>query len=453
MDSHYSAEATLFFDNHQISRQMTYSEFEAVLDAYVPLSELAGRTMKAVYLRINTQLDVVAAVFFLINFDKQGYADSRWNVPLEQLADTRAKGPNMGSGAIRLSCFSQCPIDWQQKNLWDPNMDAHANNFVQIKKAIKNNELGFSFNQEDEMREKAKLAGDVKNQAPNIQFDEERTRAALLIKEQRLKYKLVVNKAEQDKRQLRLDHQEQLLTYQQQLQHLEKLCAESNEQVSALSEELSLLEQKSDGVRAYYENKLNAVPSVEQSSLDELKDYYESEMMLRTEAAVSELQSELEAKNVEILYRKEKEQQLQQEILSLQKDSEILRDKVGGEDILTQLTEAGINFVVYHPGAGHLSIPQIDLDSYLNNTVSYVAKQCGVNEQLYRIWLTHFYKPVCQHDVDAHIKCNEEVTRVDDPSQFIVGSTDRCIGHRTMTTTVVNISKNGRQNHPLGNGD
>jgi len=453
MDSHYSAEATLLFDNHQISRQMTYSEFEAVLDAYIPLAELAGRTMQAVYLRINTQLDVVAAVFFLVGFDKHGFADSRWNVPLEQLADTRAKGPDMGSGPIRLACYSQCPIDWHQNHLWDPDMDAHSNNFFQIKKAIKNNELGFSFNEEDEHREGADPTADAQHSTENVHFDEERRRAALLIKEQRLKYKLVVNKAEQDKRQLRLDHQEQLLTYQQQLHQLEKQYAISQERVSALSDELSLLEQKSDGVRAYYENKLNAVPNGDQDNIDELKDYYESEMMLRTEAAITDLQTELEAKSVEILYRKEKEQQLQQEILSLQKDSEILRNKAAGEDTLTQLTEAGINFVVYHPGAGHLSIPQIDLDSYLNNTVSYVAQQCGVNEQLYRIWLTHFYKPVCQHDVDAHIKCNEEVLRIDDPSQFVVGSSDRCAVHRTMTPTVVNISKNGWNNNPSGNGD
>lgn len=453
MDSHYSAEATLLFDNHQISRQMTYSEFEAVLDAYVPLAELAGRTMQAVYLRINTHLDVVAAVFFLVGFDKQGFADSRWNVPLEQLADTRAKGPDMGSGPIRLACFSQCPAEWQQKYLWDPDMDAHCNNFVQIKKAIKNNELGFSFHEDDELREGANPETQSQNQAANSHFDEERTRAALLIKEQRLKYKLIVNKAEQDKRQLRLDHQEQLLSYQQQLHQIEKQYADSLEQVAALSDELSLLEQKNDGIRDYYENKINSAPSVDQNELDALRDHYESEMLLRTEAAVTELQGELETKNVEILYRKEKEQQLQQEILSLQKDGEILRNTAASDDTLTQLTEAGINFVVYHPGAGHLSIAQIELNDYLNNTVSYVAKQCGVNEQLYRIWLTHFYKPVCQHDVDAHIKCNQEVTRVDDPSQFVVGSSDRCLDHRIMTPTVVNISKNGRRNNPSGNGD
>lgn len=450
MDSHYSAEAALFFENHQVIKQMTYSEFEAVLDNYVPLADLANSTIQAVYLRINVKLDVVAAVFFLISFDHQGFADKRWNVPLEQLADTTAKGPDMGSGPIRLSCYSQCAVAWHQKSLWDPDMDAQSNDFKQIKKIIKNNQLGFVFNKEDEVRESGVIADEAPDQANNN--ENERTKIALLLKEQRLKYKLAVNKAEQDKRQLRLDHQELLLNYQQRLHELEQAYNESQSKVDSLSSELRSSEQKADGMRAYYENKLNAI-STDENDLEVLREYYESEMLLRTEAAASELQSALEEKNVEVLYRKEKEEQLQQEILSLQKNNEILLNKSSNDDMISRLTDAGINFVVYHPGAGHLSVPQIDLDRYLNNTVAYVAEQCGVNEHLYRIWLSHFYKPVCQHDLDAHTKCDQEVTRVDDPSQFIVGSSDRCSSHSTMTPTVVNINKNGRQTPPFNNND
>lgn len=453
MDSHYSAEATLFFGDHEITKQMTYSEFEAVLDSYVPLGDLANKTVKAVYLRINTQLNVTAAVFFLIGFDKQGYADKRWNVPLEQLADTTAKGPDLGSGPIRLSCFSQCPIEWHQKSLWDPGMQADSNDFVLIKKCISRNDLGFVFHEEDEARESGSSESNAGKDTAKPTFDEERRRAALLIKEQRLKYKLAVNKAEQDKRQLRLNHQEQMLDYQQKLQQLEQQYLASQAQIATMTDDLASLEQKNEGVRAYYENKLSKLSSTEQNDLDALKEYYESEMVLRTEAAVTDLRSELEAKNVEVLYRKEKEQQLQQEILSLQKDNEILLKEADGADTLTHLTEAGINFVVYHPGAGHLSIPQMDIERYLSNTVAYVAEQCGVNEQLYRIWLSHFYKPVCQYDVDTYTKCGEDIPRVDDPSQFVVGSSDRCCSHKTMTQTVINISKNGRQNHPGGSQD
>ena len=453
MDSYYSAKATLFFGDHEITKQMTYSEFEAVLDSYVPLTDLANQTVKAVYLRINTQLNVTAAVFFLISFDKQGYADKRWNVPLEQLADTTAKGPDLGSGPIRLSCFSQCPVEWHQKSLWDPAMRAGSNDFVLIKKCITRNDLGFVFNEGDEVREADSVEPNTSDDITKPAFDEERRRAALLIKEQRLKYKLAVNKAEQDKRQLRLDHQEQIFDYQQKLQQLEQQYAASQAQISALTEDLESLEQKNEGVRAYYEHKLSKLSSTEQNDLDALKEYYESELILRTEVAVTELRNELEAKNVEVLYRKEKEQQLQQEILSLQKDNEILLKEADRADTLTHLTEAGINFVVYHPGAGHVSIPQMDIERYLNNTLAYVAEQCGVNEQLYRIWLSHFYKPVCQYDVDGHSQCGEDIPRIDDPSQFVVGSSDRCSAHQTMTQTVINISKNGRQNHPGGGQD
>lgn len=446
MYNHYSAEATLFFGDHQIAKQMTYSEFEAVLDSYVPLNDLADQTVRAVYLRINSQLNVVAAVFFLISFDRQGYADKRWNIPLAELAENTAKGPDLGSGPIDLCCFSQCSIDWHRKNLWDPGMAPDSNDFLLIKKCINSNGLGFIFTKEDEVREAGDSAEQEQQNNYEPKFDEERRRAALMIKEQRLKYKLAANKAEQDKRQLRLDHQEQLLHYQQKLHQLEQRCATSQTQVNDLNEELAALNQKSDGIRDYYENKLNNMPEADPQNLEGLQEYYESELVLRTQAAVTELQGELEAKNVEILYRKEKEQQLQQEILSLQKDNEVLLRQVEDDDALTRLTEAGINFVVYHPGAGHLSIPQVDIERYLDNTLAYVAEQCGVNEQLYRIWLAHFYKPVCQHNIDPYTKCNETLPRVEDPSQFIVGTSDRCCEHRTMTPKVININKNGRQN-------
>ena len=110
-------EAVFLFDGDQISREMLYSEFEAILDGFIPVPDYAGRMAKAVYVRINSRLCITAAVFFVLEFDVKGMIDRRWNVPLQQLAEAAARGPDLGAGTIRLACFRQCPIVRQRKNL------------------------------------------------------------------------------------------------------------------------------------------------------------------------------------------------------------------------------------------------------------------------------------------------------------------------------------------------
>jgi hypothetical protein len=117
MEQSSTAEAILFFNDHKIVKEMTFLEFQAILDSYVPLHDMARRSMGAVYVRINDKYNVTAAVFFRINFDNDGFVEKAWNMPLQHLADKAAKGPNMGSAAVKLVCFSQCPIDVQKDNL------------------------------------------------------------------------------------------------------------------------------------------------------------------------------------------------------------------------------------------------------------------------------------------------------------------------------------------------
>ena len=58
------AEAVIFFDKGLASREMLLSEFEAILDSVVPMVEFANSTAHAVYIRINSKIDIAAAVFF-----------------------------------------------------------------------------------------------------------------------------------------------------------------------------------------------------------------------------------------------------------------------------------------------------------------------------------------------------------------------------------------------------
>ena len=41
-------------------------------------------------------------VFFILGFDKQGLADSKWNLPLKLLANKGVDGPDMGAGPVKI---------------------------------------------------------------------------------------------------------------------------------------------------------------------------------------------------------------------------------------------------------------------------------------------------------------------------------------------------------------
>src|SRR5690606_37614843 len=96
-------QAVFFFDKGKIAKEMLYSEFEAVLDNVVGLPQFENRTMPAVFLKVNGQLEAVAAVFFLIHFGAGGKADPAWNIPLQQLSEAAVRGPDMGAGPIKLA--------------------------------------------------------------------------------------------------------------------------------------------------------------------------------------------------------------------------------------------------------------------------------------------------------------------------------------------------------------
>ena len=135
--------AVFLMDGSQVSRQMRWSEFGAFLDGYVGLSDLAETDVRAVLVNLNPDLTVASLVFFRIWFDEEGRADSSWNVPIEALAEKGAKGPDLGGGAIRLVCRSQCPDPAFAEELWDPDMTPGSNHFHSIRKAVEANTLHF----------------------------------------------------------------------------------------------------------------------------------------------------------------------------------------------------------------------------------------------------------------------------------------------------------------------
>ena len=137
MTSSIHAELISFWSEEGIiNKTMLYDDFDAVVTGMAPLSQYAKQKKIAVYTQLDDALGIKGLVFFTIQFDKSGYPESGWNIPLDNLLEVAGLGPDLGKGPIRLVCRSQCPISWHAPRLWNPTMEVGSNTFDQIQKAL-----------------------------------------------------------------------------------------------------------------------------------------------------------------------------------------------------------------------------------------------------------------------------------------------------------------------------
>ncbi|MEL0167018.1 MAG: hypothetical protein VW877_02715 [Pseudomonadaceae bacterium] len=145
-------EAVMFFSERGISKEMLYPEFEALLDGMVSAAEYADETVQAVFLQINTRLQVRSAVFFNLDFDLDGYVNRLWNLPLRQIAERGDRGPDMGGGPIRLVCLGFNKQPQYRPMLWKPGARGNSNDLALIKEAVAHNALGILGDDEETIR-------------------------------------------------------------------------------------------------------------------------------------------------------------------------------------------------------------------------------------------------------------------------------------------------------------
>jgi len=441
LESTDTIEAVVLFAEDVITRELLYPEFEAILDGFVPVPDFKGATAKAVYLAINSNLCITAAVFFLMDFDGKGMIDRRWNIPLQQLAEASGKGPNMGAGPIRLACFSQCAIGWHQKKLWDPVMDPAKSSFAQLKKSVANNRMGLIFKKPLQERE-ATVSSEPQQTTVAIQqihehySQELRNQMAALIKEQRFHVATLHSKQQETLQKLQHEHQHRLQAYQEKVKELKAQNAELEGRNQSLKESFNVQTSKVEGMREYFSHKLKAAQSDENSQIQALQENFAIEMDLKLQTATAELHEMLEMREVELFYRHQNETTLKEEIVKIKQDYQELLNN-SGEQVLTRLDRAGINFVVYHPGAGQFTIPLADLSRYMQNPTAYVAKNSGVGERLYSTWFEHYQNPICNGtDVNGH-KCGKALVRIGSPVEFHEGESDRCEHHQLISYKLV----------------
>lgn len=436
------AEAVIIFDGDDIAREMQFSEFEAVLEGFVPLAEQAGQKVHAVYLRVGRGHMVTAAVFFLIDFDKSGFADRRWNVPIEQLADTSAEGPDLGAGPIRLACRSQCAIAWHQQQLWDPLMTPQSNHLVAIKKSIQGNSLHLTVpmdapvlvNEPTSEPQNDQRVGARELEAIEAKW---RKRTAQTIKEARLK----VASTQQQSQQALDDQREEARRAAKLAGEQIGLLQQELMQERSRAEELVALterqEQKLKGLREYFEQKLNNLKNVDEVAIDTIREHLQSQFEAEMQTLKQAYDEKLQMRDVEVMYRDTQLAGLHDEIDKLRAEKQALLD-ASGDSLLEKVHKSGISFVSFQPGAGHMTIPVTDVASFVDDSDAYTAAKCRVEVAHFKLWRQHYQNPVCTDHSEGR-DCQAMISRVDRPVDFVVGQGDRCAHHQQESSPIVQV--------------
>ncbi len=438
-----TVEAVLFFNDGGVCKEMLYPEFEAMLDGVVSMPEFSDQQMRVAYVLINARLQIRAAVFFYLDFNEDGSADSGWNIPLRNLAERTGRGPDLGAGPIRLACRSQCPVSWYQMHLWDPEMTQGQNHLVMLRDRIRRNQLGLLVEEEmpqavpaerlQMVAEDAWYAADATTQASTERTkereQEQRLKAAQLIKQQRLRIANLEQQREADIIRLRE------LAAQQQARLLDEMTQLRQElqQKEQLAEQLrSQLAEQAEGFQKNREEMSRQLRVLEQNSRAEAQATYaqfDEELKRQLAAAVAEYKEQVSIRDVELAYRNELDTQLQEEIEQLQKQRDVLVEQ-SGEQVLKRLSGLGMTFMAYHPGAGHLTIPLHDMVRYQQNPLAYAAAKCAVSEEQYGQWVQHYQQPTCVATLSSGERCNMPLDKVEAPSRFFIGESNCCARHR-----------------------
>jgi hypothetical protein len=467
-------QSVIFFVNGRVDREMLFSEFEAILDNFVPIPGYADKDVQAVCVGISGQLKIVSAVFFLLHFDSAGNADHKWNVPLQELTDQAELGPDLGAGPIRLCCRSQCPVEWHVQDLWDPDMNQQPNTFVALRDLVKRNKLGFKElpidvdeihdfhhqNSNHSRQDIPVLSGEMFAADPSASSemsDADKSLAHSLIQYIRKKvatdnteqlqslerqYQLQLtaerNKLTDQLRDVQQVHSDELRQMQTQMMRLQENIDSEHQVAENLRRQLAEQQQMTEKLRESFHVQLAETKQVEGHQIDLLKTNFESELELRVASIAKEFEQQLDSKDVEIAYLNEKQALLRDEISHLHNEHAKLI-KEAGEQFTSRLRDNKVTFMAYHLGVGNITIDLDSIGTYLENPLGYAANICKVPEKDYRDWIEHYNNPVCcEFSATKGEPCGKKLRRIDVPSQFVAGRSDRCPLHWNFSAAPAN---------------
>ncbi|WP_053980916.1 hypothetical protein [Marinagarivorans algicola] len=418
-----SRSAILFFSSQGIVKELLYSEFEALLEGFTPEKEWIDKEAKAVYLELSADLQVKAAVFFVISFDSEGWVEASWNIPLVNLART-AKVNDVG---LKAATAQNCSDPKYQEMLWNPDLSASGKVLGWISDAIAVNKLGFSRQAAENM---PNTTGQV---APSAVSHDNNARAMEAQITQLMQHQTqgasdiaqAMAKLEETKAQ----YAKKLGALQAQLADKVRQFDSAKTQLEGLKSTLEGSEQKIAQMREHYESKLKSTQGHEADFITALREHYETEASEQIASAESEYKELLNWREVELIYRAEREAQLHDEMTQLKLKNTELALMADG-DLLQTMSDKGITFMTYQVGLGHINIPVSEVPLYINNPIGFVAAYCKVSQAVYLDWLAHFHAPVCRIQDAQGGYCGADVKRMESPMQFMPGVSDCCPQHQ-----------------------
>lgn len=490
-----SSELVFFWEGESIDKSMMFSDFEATLDGYVGLQGYAGEEKRAAYVQLDDSLKVNGIVLFTIGFDEAGFAERSWNLPLRHMVEIAGRGPDLGGGPVRLVCRSQCSISWHAPKLWDPQMGAAQNTFAQIQQEAERAAARFSLRPQAGSASTAApvtatyspapaadndipvltdadlpvltAAAPAAPTAPPPEWELERERLLARLGEQQLRITTLETDKNETIARLGLLHQQQadILEAQNakllsQHQAMRNQHDAQREQMESLRQQMAGMARLEEGLaeeRRLHEQQLSALMKErvgeEAQKFRELMAQREKEFSAREQQLQTEFQLaidkrlneeasthrlQLDSLRAEINYRDTTLANLSKELAEI-KASVAQREEMAADAFLHRLEALGMNFVVFHPGAGHLSVPVAELEKYVGNPLAYAAEKCLVSEDQYRVWLSHYENPRCNAPLGESKCCDARLIRIDSPTRFVSGQSDRCARHQAADSAIDNV--------------
>lgn len=434
-----SNEAVIFFKGDLIDKEVLYPEFQAVLDGYIGLPAYTGKVLKAVFLQISPRLKIRAAVFFTVPFTSDGQVEASWNIPLQHLADYGLGGPDLGEGCIRLACRNSCPVAWYKDKLWDPELQGGLLTFDLLKEAINRNRLGLLVERADLAPVKtaveplAATAMPVPEPVPRGPVFNRKYRRRLENFQGRhqLERRTLTDRLKRRVDTLESENQERLAKQADVLREMKQCLSKSRRNELGLKQSVDNYEQQFSTIREQYENTLKQGNESYSTELDVLREQFAAELNDKLGRQAEDLNERINMREGELHYRDEKISQMRNEIAALKKEQQLLLKNDSGQ-VLQRMTDTGITFVTYHPGIEHLVLTPGEIMDYLGNPIVFVAERCGVGEEHYRDWMTHYRLPVCRHTDEGGQVCGEPIDKVLKPKFFRHGEGDRCRAHQDL---------------------
>lgn len=440
-------EAIMLFNDDGIVTEMLYPEFEAVLDNVVSMPRWADQQVKAAYVVINPRLQVRSVALFYLDFDEKGAADAGWNIPLRQLIEKAEYGPDLGGGPIRLVSSNQCPIPWLQMHLWDADLSLESNHLHLIREAVQRNQLRLLVEDEPPPAlelDRLQMAAEEAWQLPGEleQQKEQERRAAERDKEQRKQAARIIKRQRKLIRTLESEHNEALSALrkhgEQQLAASQQGLQQQEQQLLALREQNQRLRAQVDELRTAADQgrvQLDRLATQEQVQAEQLHEQFarqlETDRKLLTAECEQRMAALCEDYESQLSMMRSELQEAYQE-----RENQELEYREGlraSRTALERLDEAGVALVTVQPGAGHMTIPVVEVDEYLRNPKAYAARHCMVSEEEYLFWLRHYEKPVCDAVLPVTgAPCGLPLERKTHPERFTPGISNRCSRHREL---------------------